>query len=56
MRPAAILIDSPSTTRLKKKLSTDCPSTICRIMRVCTETSDVCTATAMVKAKYRKSQ
>ena len=54
--PAAILIDSPRMAALKKKLMTDCAATTMRIGRVITATSEVCTATAMVNEKYRKSQ
>ncbi len=50
------LTDSPRIIRLKKKLSTDCASTSLRAWRVLTVTSEVCTATAMVNEKYRKSQ
>src|SRR3954463_3921084 len=53
--PAAILIDSPRTARLKKKLNTDCTSTAARMDRVRTDTSEVWTATEMVNAKYMKS-
>ena len=42
--------------RLKKKLSIDWASTIFRMDRDITETSEVCAATAMVYEKYKKSQ
>lgn len=54
--PAAILIEKPRIAVLNRNPISDCPSTTLRMLRVATPTSDVCTATPMVKEKYRKSQ
>ncbi len=54
--PAAILIEKPRIAVLNRKPISDWARTILRSSRVATPTSEVCTATPMVKEKYRKSQ
>jgi hypothetical protein len=56
IRLAAILIDRPRIAALKMKPRIDCASTVLRIARVITTTSEVWAATAIVNEKYRKSQ
>ena len=50
-----MLIENPRIAVLNTKPISDCASTILRICGVATLTSAVCTATPMVKEKYRKS-
>ncbi|MNC77309.1 hypothetical protein D3C75_1292300 [compost metagenome] len=51
-----MLIENPRMAVLNRNPISDWASTILRMPRVATPTSEVCTATPMVNEKYRKSQ